>query len=321
MSDARAMLEAALAPYMAQARVRGEVFEPGDSYWYYRPTLGFPPAAVRLPAEYDGGERLSLSITQLDLSAAKQKALVREWCELLPTLVGVRTLWFHSRVSQPMFEAACAVPGLEGLYVKWSGITSLRPLAGHPTLTHFHLGGAPSATGLDALASVPGLVDLELCNVAAAGDLDFVRGMARLRALQLTGDSNSIKALKIRSLAPLRALRSVERLTVTCARVEDASLAPLADLPALRHLALANQFPMAEVARLAGRRPDIACDLYEPTRGPVQWLACKRCHARTMVGLTGKGKAWLCLACDAGRIDRHCREFAAIAAAAAAGAR
>ena len=39
---------------------------------------------------------------------------------------------------------------------------------------------------------------------------------------------------------------------------------------------------------------------------------------RTMVGLTGKGKSWLCESCDADRVARHRREFAAIAAAAAA---
>ena len=210
------------------------------------------------------------------------------------------------------------MPALEGLYVKWSGITSLSPLASHPALTHLHIGSAPSATGLDALATVPRLVDLELCNIAAAGDLGFLHGMPRLRALMLAGDGNSIKALKIRSLAPLRALPELERLVLTCARVEDGSLAPLADLPALKQLALANYLPMEEVARLAGRRPDIACDLFVPTVGPVSWQACKRCHGRTMVGLTGKGKSWLCESCDADRVARHRREFAAIAAAAAA---
>src|SRR5688500_2177951 len=100
--------------------VRGESFEPGDGYWYHRPTLSFPPKAVRLPSEVDGSERLSLSITQQDLTDAKYKALLREWCDVLPTLGHVRTLWLHARVGQPMFEAACAMPGLEGLYVKWS---------------------------------------------------------------------------------------------------------------------------------------------------------------------------------------------------------
>jgi hypothetical protein len=316
--DVRAALQAALAPFKDEQRVRGEIFAPGDSYWYHRPTLSFPPKAVRLPSEYDGGERLSLSITQLDLAAAKQKALVREWCAVLPTLSGVRTLWFHSRVSQEMFEAACAMPGLQGLYVKWSGIATLAPIAGHPTLTHFHLGGAPSATGLEALASVRHLVDLELWNVAAAGDLGFVEGMTGLKALELSGDGNSPKALKIASLAPLRALRSLERLTLSCMRLADGSLAPLADLPALKILRLANQLPMEAIAWLGGRRPDIACDLFTPSFGPVSWHACKACGRKSMHGLTGKGKPWLCEHCDADRLEKHRRDFAALVAAAAA---
>ena len=121
-----------------------------------------------------------------------------------------------------------------------------------------------------------------------------------------------------RTLAPLRDLRDLERLTLTCVRVEDGSLAPLADLPALRHLGLANALPMAEVARLSGRRPDIDCDLFVPSRGPVGWMACKACGRKAMHQLTGKGKAWACEHCDHARLEAHRREFADIAAAAAA---
>lgn len=61
--DVRAALQAALAPFREEQRVRGEIFEPGDSYWYHRPTLSFPPKAVRLPPEYEGGERLCAAWT------------------------------------------------------------------------------------------------------------------------------------------------------------------------------------------------------------------------------------------------------------------
>src|SRR6187455_513843 len=92
-------LEDTLRPLLDAQRTRAEIFEPDDSYWYHRPQIDFPPKSVRDPAD-DGGPRLSLVVTQTDLPAAKQKALVREWCGLLPTLAGVRTLWFHSRVTQ-----------------------------------------------------------------------------------------------------------------------------------------------------------------------------------------------------------------------------
>lgn len=312
-------LERLLEPLRVQQQLRAELELPGDSYWYHRPQRNFPPPLVSSPDGYDGGERLSLGITQTSLTAARQKALVREWCALLPTLSNVRTLWFHSRVTQEMLEAACAMPSLEGLYIKWSGITSLAPLAGLRTLTHLHLGGAPSATGLETLAALPGLVDLEIHNVRAAADLRFVRGLSGLRSLRLAGDSNSLKPLVLPTLAPLADLQALERLTLATIRVEDGSLAPLAALPRLRWLGLCNAFPMAEVARLAGRRPDVECDLFAPGRGPVASLSCKKCKGKTLHQTTGKGVPWLCETCDADRLARHVAEFESIRAAAAAG--
>lgn len=317
--ELRQALQAVLQPVQDAQRQRAEEVRPDDSYWYYRPQRNFPPPLVRLPDEYDGGERLSLGITQTGLTPAKQKALVREWCALLPTLANVRTLWFHSKVTQEMLEAACAMPALEGLYVKWSGITSLAPLAGLPRLAYFHLGSAPSAEGLEALATLPGLVDLEISNVRAAADLRFVEGLAGLRALSVSGDSNSIKPLNIPNLAPLACLHALERLTLSTVRVENPSLAPLAGLAKLKYLRLSNAFPMEEVAWLAGRRPDIHCDSFQPTSGPVQAFGCKQCGQKTMVMTTGKGKAWLCQHCDAARLEKHVAAFEALVKAAAAG--
>lgn len=310
-------IQDALRPLLDAQRARAEIFEPDDSYWYHRPQIDFPPKAIRDPGEYDGGERLSLTITQTELPAAKQKALVRDWCMRLPKLANVRTLWFHSKVTQEMFEAACAMPGLEGLYVKWSGIVSLAPLRGMATLRYFHLGGAPSATDLEALSSLAHLVDLEISNVRAAGDLGFLDGLPGLRALWLSGDSNSIKPLKIATLAPLAKLRELERLNLTTVQLDDESLAPLAALPKLRYLGLANKFPMEEFARLAGRRPDIACDRFVASWGPMDWTVCKGCKRKSMHLLTGKGRSMLCAHCDAARLAKHVAAFEAIVRASA----
>tara|TARA_R110002020_G_scaffold164057_3_gene350402 strand:+ start:744 stop:1700 length:957 start_codon:yes stop_codon:yes gene_type:complete len=309
-------LRSALEPLLVQQQLRAALVLPGDSYWYHRPQRDFPPATITDPAHYAGGDRLSLAITQTNLPAREQRALVTRWCELLPTLDEVRTLWFHTRVTQEIFEAACTMPRLQGLYVKWSAITSLAPLAGHRALSHLHLGGAPSATGLEALATLPALVDLELHNVNASADLAFVQGLQGLRALGLAGDSNSIKPLKIPSLAPLADLQEIERLSLHTVRVGDGSLAPLAEMRKLRWLSLANVFPMEEVARLAGRRPDIECDLFVASNGPVASIACKKCRRYTLHMTTGKGKPWLCETCDGDRLAKHLAAFETLRAAA-----
>lgn len=317
--DSMETLQAALKPFQDQMRARSLVYAPGDGYWYHRPALDFPPRSVRDPADYGVNERLSLAITQTTLKPAQQKALVREWCTLLPTLDKVRTLWFHTKVTQEMFEAACAMPNLEGLYIKWSAISSLAPIAGLKRLAHLHLGGAPSATHIEALAQLPALVSLDVTNVRAAGDLRFLQGLPKLRELWVGGDSNSLKPLLIESLAPLAALRELELLTLTTVRLADGSLAPLAELPRLTHLGLANMFPMEEYAWLAGRRPDIQCDRFEPSYGPNESLRCKACGQHSLFALTGKGKPWLCQHCDAARLALHDAGFRALVKAAATG--
>lgn len=315
--DIKDILAGLLRPTPAEAKPRGEIFEPGDGYWFYRPTLDFPPKGTHDPDDYAGGERLCVNFTHMNLGAAERRRLARRWYDRFPTLDRVRIAWIGGSVSQETFEAVCRLPAVEGLHIGWSAITSLAPIRQLRTLTHFHLGSGPSAQELEALADLPALVDLEISNVRAAGDLRFLAGMHGLKALALCGDSNSIKPLKIATLAPLSGLASLERLSLTTVQLEDGSLESLARLPRLRHLDLSNQFPMEEVARLAGRRPDIACDRFVASHGPVSWMACKACHRKSMHQLTGKRKPWLCGHCDAARLARHIAEFDAIKESAA----
>lgn len=286
--------------------------EPWHSYWRYRPDEAFPPKAVRHPEQYDGGTRLNLVCTQTDLPAKEQRHLVQRWCELLPTLDNLRILWFNSKVSQEMFDAACDNPNLQGLYIKWSDIRSLEPIAKLQQLTHLHIGGAPSVQALESLHALPYLVDLELSKVGATSNLDFLRGLPQLRSLALSGDRNSIKALKIESLAPLASLGELQRLELSCVSLLEESLAPIGELSKLQHLLLSNQFEMKELAQLAARMPQVSCDLFVPIGEPVDWTRCKKCKQPRTIPLTGKRKPWLCLDCDAERITRHINEFNAL---------
>lgn len=288
-----------------------ETVEPWHSFWHHRPTRDFPPRSVQQPEDWAGGERLSVACTQTSLTAGAQKKLVQRWCELLPTLGDVRFLWFQSKVTPALFEAACAMPGLEGLYVKWSGVTDFTPIRQRAgSLRYLHMGSSPSLAPLDVLAELPRLEWLELHNVRAAADLDFVRALTGLRGLSLTGDTNSSKVLNIASLLPLAGLPALQWLRLGAVNVGDHSLLPLATLPALKYLLLNNRLPWEAVAELAALRPDIDCDLFTPVSPPVNWLTCKTCKAKTMVALTGKGQPWLCTTCDADRITRHEQAFA-----------
>ena len=52
MSEASSHLQAILQPLIDHQKQRGEIVEPGDSYWYHRPLRNFPPKekSLYLPA-------------------------------------------------------------------------------------------------------------------------------------------------------------------------------------------------------------------------------------------------------------------------------
>jgi hypothetical protein len=125
----------------------------GMSYfWYYRPKENFPPPCVTRPDEVGAMERLAVCCTQTELRSAEERKLVQHWCRFLPTLVHVRFLWFQSRVPQALFDAACRIKSLEGLYIKWSGLSNIDALQESRELRYFHLG---SSTGLRSIDTLP----------------------------------------------------------------------------------------------------------------------------------------------------------------------
>lgn len=305
MDELKIVLEREIGAAAGQAGT----IEPWHSFWHHRPELNFPPKTIRELADYQGGKHLALACTQTELSAAAQKKLLNSWCEYLPQLQQVEFLWLQSRVPQQLFDAACAMPKLKGLYIKWGGMTSAAAISAAGQLTYLHLGSTPSLQPLDVLSELTQLRWLELENIRASHDLSFLTPLTALRGLSLTGDSNSLKTLKLNSIAPLLSLQQLQWLQLQTVDIEDQSLELIAMLPALKQLLLSNTFPMAEIALLAGRRPDIHCDLFQPCSEVVSWTKCKKCQNATMVMLTGKGTPWLCTSCDWARISRHQDEF------------
>jgi hypothetical protein len=134
------------------------------SFWAHRPEESFPPEAINSPSEYDGSSKLNLVCTQLDLSSYQQRKLVNEWCKLLPTLNSLHYLWFNSRTNQAMFEAACEITSLEGLFIEWSGIKDLTPLTNMNKLKYLHIGSSPSVESIVPLSSLDQLVVLHIEN-------------------------------------------------------------------------------------------------------------------------------------------------------------
>ncbi len=292
---------------------RSEDIQPSHSFWYHRPTRDFPPKSIRYPEEYDGGDRINIVCTQTELKPTEQKKLVQAWCEALPGMDKVEYVWFSSRVNQQLFDAVCQMKSLKGLYVKWSGIKSIESIEQAQTLKYLHIGSSPAISPLTPLASLPLLEWLELENIRAASDLTFAADLIGLKGLSIAGDGHSPKYLNVDSLEPLQSLQNLHWLALNTVRVQRGGLLPLAKLNQLKYLFLSNKYQMEEVAALAGSRPDIECDLFQPVDGPCSFLACKTCGERSLMQLTGKGIPWMCQYCDTEKIQNHVEKFNFIA--------
>jgi hypothetical protein len=287
----------------------GELFSAdGRGFWFHNKEPDFPPLAIRDPALYrPGSDRLAVWCTQTNLPAKQQARLVDAWCELLPTLSDVRLLWFHSVVPQRLFEAACQVPGLQGMDIKWSKVTDLAPLAQCASLHYLRMGSSASVQSIEPLRSMTQLLWLELENLQKIDDISPLSSLRELQGLGYTGSISGGKPA-IDSLAPLAELTSLRWLALHTLQVRDASLRPLGGLRDLDFLSLPNRYPVEEYAWLKTRLPRAAHDLDAYTVID-NTISCKKCRGKAMAMVTGKGGGWLCRTCEADKLEKAVAKF------------
>jgi hypothetical protein len=277
-------------------------------FWGREPQRSSEPKTTRTPDDYDGSDRLSISCTQTGLPARKQRELVEQWCALLPTLHNVRWLWFHSRVPQALFDAACQIPALQGLYVKWSGIESIEPLTHCRALKYFKLGSSGSLASIQPLERMTQLKWLQLDNITSTKHLQPLQSLTGLEGLGFTGAE--LKNFTIDSFAPLSGLQNLTWLHLGSVQTRDESLQPLTKLKKLEWLGVGNFFPVEEFARLSLHFPAGVCEWQEPyARFHSSLFPCRKCKANWKVMTSGKGSALLCPSCDSLKLARHIHKF------------
>ena len=274
-----------------------------DDYWDERES----PRAITRPEEFRGGSSVAVFCTQTGLGAAAQRRLVDEWCSTLPTLNSVTHVWFHSKVPQALFEAACQMPSVDGIWIKWSGIEDLEPLSTMKRLSALHLGSSARITSIDPLVRLPKLKYLNLENLKLIKDLSPLSRLSTLTQLSTTGAFPNT-AWEVDSLEPIGELTSLEYFTMGMLRPKSLSLRPLAGLKRLRFLGLDNRLPMSEYAWLSRRLPNTECMRFAPYV-PVakSWgIECRKCKSsKDVVLVTGKGGPHLCTRCDAAKLANH----------------
>lgn len=219
-----------------------------EYFWYHRPEEQHPPPSIVWPSQLDSGDRLAVACTQRDLTRSRQKTLIKAWCRLLPTLEGLKLLWLNSRVPQELFGAACAVPGIEGLYIKWSGIKSLSPIANASSLRYLHIGSSPGIKSILPLASQKGLKWLGLENLKRIDDLSPLEELTLLRGLLVEGSMWTTQ--RVRTLEPIGRLSQLEYLSIANLRAADETLRPLFSLRNLHSFHAGHWWDEEEIEEL-----------------------------------------------------------------------
>jgi hypothetical protein len=267
------------------------------------------PRAIVHPSEYTGADTVSISWDMGAVPDKEMRKVCQAWCDALPAMTQVRALRLWTRVPQAVFDAACAMPNLEYLDIKWSSLTHLDAIAALRGLRWFVLGSSTKLTSLEPLRSLAHLHTLELENIKLIDDFTPLQALTSLRRLAVTGSMWTRQ--KIGSLEPFAHMTWLEALAVDTAAVE--SIRPLARLTGLKELDLGGRLPMEEYAWLAARLPGTQCRWFAPYFEMATMNAgrCHRCGNDTLVLPTGRGSRTLCRMCDAVKVARHVAAFEA----------
>lgn len=265
-----------------------------------------PYELITYPDQYTGGTDLRLSITQLNISPSKQKSLINEWCELLPKLNNVTTIWFYSRVNQKIFDAVYEMNNLEGLFIKWSGngINDISPIR---KLKRLYIG---STTQIDDLSPLSELADLEWLQfeMPKISSLVPLIHLKKLKGLMIFGPDN--KKQEIDSFEPIAGLENLLYLSTSRVVASDGSLEAISRLRNLKYLDIPIYYDMSEFAKLyvALKNTDHGIYAY---RDLTDWQGykCTKCGEYKMVMPMGKGRRTLCRVCNPKKVTDLESEF------------
>lgn len=225
------------------------------NYWYHRPTENWPPQSVQQPGEIRADGRLSLWCTQTNRSAHEQRKLVARWCDFLPTSQGIRHLWLVSRVPQKLFDAACRVPGLVSLYIKWSGIKKLNALENAHDLRYLHIGSSTGVESIEPLRSLTSLNWLGIESFTRIRCLEPLEELVDLEGLCVEGSMWTTQYVE--TLAPIGKLLKLRYLAISNLRSIDKTLSTLFPLSRLEVFHAAKWWDAAELAELERLNPQL----------------------------------------------------------------
>lgn len=216
----------------------------------------------------------------------------------------MRTLWC-SGIDALHLETLVRCERLEALYLEDVRVDDLEPLAALGKLRVLGVDGATRVGSLAWLTRVRPLVELRLQHFPRVRSLEHVAAQSELQALDVSGSTWT--RMKVESFSPLAELRDLRLLYLTNIQCLDGSLRVIAGLDRLSELHIAGFYDWQEFAVLAGLRPDLHCQWFEPLV-ELGYARCDVCGSHRVM-LTGKRQPTLCPRCDEDRVQRHVSRF------------
>jgi hypothetical protein len=259
----------------------------------------------------------------VDLPAVAEVLHVHGFKDLsaLAGVAGVRTLRVENARPSELVRLSVLTPGLETLVVGGLHVTDLGYRRGVGAPSTVVLTDHTKVERLDGIEALSSMTSLTLDNVPRIRDLRPLSALTSLRRLRIaTLMSRAINGSDqlIDSLAPLKALRSLERLAFFSVKARDGDLSPLYALRKLEDVQIPLTYSTEQIARLAGVLGRGADEW--PAIVPSGWRACRACGADDEVMLVGaRRRRYVCRHCDAERVERHIAAFEAWRAQGAAG--
>ena len=144
-----------------------------------------------LVSDYDGGDKLCISCTQLDYngySKSEQKKILAEWINFLKTNTKVfKSIYFTSHVPQALFDAACCQENLKELRFKWGSYSDLSSLRNLDKLEFLYIGSGSRVKEIEVISSMKNLVVLHIENFKQIYDYSPLSNLDKLEQLVISG--------------------------------------------------------------------------------------------------------------------------------------
>jgi|GEM_PF-1021288 len=168
-----------------------------------------------------------------------------------------------ANVDQPFLNEIGELENLERLELEWPMVAKdLTPILRLEKLAFLSIDSPRNIADFRPLLDLPSLRTLIVTNPKKMTDLEWLGEAHQLEVIGIEGGMWS--TYKIPTLRPLAGLRSLRALLGVSAKLDDKSLAPLADCPRLEYLGIACVAPQAEFDRLKMAKPDLVCDWFRP---------------------------------------------------------